>query len=96
MYKGRSAIIFFSTGASKEDFFNDVLRRETLNRGVESILSNVEGIRIVRANDFSCTASVAGNSDAILRLKQFVDQTELGSVEFDAFEVPAFRAAGGE
>jgi hypothetical protein len=91
----QSAMVFFSTGESKEAFFDADRRRETVERGVQSILSNIEGIHIVRANDFSCTVSVTGNPEAIVRLQDYVKHEALGTVELSVFEQPAFRAAGG-
>jgi hypothetical protein len=91
-----SAIVFFSTGPSKEDFFDEVHRRKTVERGIESILANIRGVRLIQANNFACTASLSGKPEAILQLRDYVDHQALGTVEFDAFEAPALRATATE
>ncbi len=92
MNSGRSAIVFFSTGPSDEQSLDLGHRQEIVDRGLEAILSNIEGISLVTANKLSSTASVTGAPDVILRLNQFVEQESLGHIELDAFK-PAFRAS---
>ncbi len=87
----RSAIVFFSHDDANEAFAGDALRKKTLDHGIETILAHVSGLRVMQSNDFSCTVSVIGNPESILRLKDFVTDTALGSVELEVFEKPAFR-----
>jgi hypothetical protein len=86
----RSAIVFFSHREANEAS-NDAVRQQKLAHGIDAILSNVAGLRVMQANDFSCTVSVIGNPESILQLKTFVADAALGAVEFDVFEKPAFR-----
>jgi hypothetical protein len=88
----RSAMVFFSHGASNEAFADEAVRQQTLAHGVDAILANVAGLQVTQANDFSCTVSVMGNPESILRLKDFVAEAALGAVELEVFEKPAFRA----
>ncbi|MBN8625198.1 MAG: hypothetical protein J0M17_06905 [Planctomycetes bacterium] len=90
----RSAMVVFSTGPDRELFFDDVRRRSALERGIETILARIQGIRLVTKSDFACTATVVGSSDAIADLKALMQAEALGSVETDVYEKPAFRAAG--
>jgi hypothetical protein len=87
----RSAIVFFSQTDANNAFAEDVARKQTLVHGIETILANVSGLRVMQSNDFSCTVSVMGNPESILRLKDFVADAALGSVELEVFEKPAFR-----
>ncbi len=86
----RSAIVFFSHREANEPS-DEAVRQQKLAHGIDAILSNVAGLRVMQANDFSCTVSVIGNPDSILQLKTFVTDAALGAVEFDVFEKPAFR-----
>jgi hypothetical protein len=93
MISPRSAIVFFATGDSEELALDLGHRSSTLERGVEAILTNVKGLRVVNSNEFSCTASLQGPPHAIVELRDFVRTRALGAVEMDVFEKPAVRAA---
>ena len=95
MNGSHSALVIFST-PSREAFFDASQRATTLERGVTSILANVDGLRLVTKNSLACTASLTGAKDAIARLRDFVSKSALGSVELNAFERPGVLAAKGK
>ena len=95
MNSNSSAMVVFSVGSDRSDFFNEQLRQATLERGVATILARIEGLRLITSSKFACTASVTGPLDAIEKLEKFVEDESLGAVEREVFEKPAMRAAGG-
>lgn len=90
-----SAIVFFSVHPDREKFYDATLRRSVLERRISEILDRVEGLRLVKKIDFACAASVIGTSDAINRLRDFVQSQALGTVETDVSK-QVIRAAGAD
>lgn len=83
----------FGNALDEEQFFDDVLRRATLERGVEAIVKRFPVLRVLNRNVTACSASVFGSAESIESLVDYVDTNKLGDVLVDSAKTPAVRAA---
>jgi hypothetical protein len=88
----KSIVVFFGNGLSDQQFRDDDVRKQTLENGVREIVGHVSGLRILRTNPLSCTASVIGPVSVVEKLKQFLDSFRGTSYQEDDPKRPMLRA----
>ncbi len=86
------AIVYLGTRLSRDEFLDDVKRRECLDAGTR-MLSNLPGLELVRVLPGACAIIVRGSERVLCRLERLLANERVGDLAIEDPEKPLFRAA---
>jgi hypothetical protein len=85
--------VIFAPERSPQEMANRQLRARLLQEGIEAIQGNVVGLKIISEDGRACAITVAGDSSVLSSLDRFLTESEIGTIDKEAFTARSVRAA---